>query len=105
MPKRILVTGATGLLGGLLVAALQKSDCELVATTRDRARAKQKLGNAVHCVQWDYQNEAFPAEALKAYQWSTTSWARILAPAAGHVAERRRFGVHAYSAPRSSLPP
>jgi uncharacterized protein (TIGR01777 family) len=65
MPKRILVTGATGLLGGLLVAALQKSDNELVATTRDRAFAKRKLGNAVHCVQWDYLNEAFPAEALE----------------------------------------
>jgi len=64
MSERILVTGGTGLLGSRLVGLLRDDGFEVVVTSRNRDRAEAKFGEAVTCVQWDYVNETFPAEAL-----------------------------------------
>lgn len=64
MSKRILITGATGLLGKRLVASFERDGHDVVATSRDRARAQKTLGDSVECFAWDYQHQPFPVEAL-----------------------------------------
>lgn len=46
----VLVTGATGFVGRLLVAALLADGQHVIALTRDTARAQRLLGGAVRCV-------------------------------------------------------
>jgi uncharacterized protein (TIGR01777 family) len=65
MPERILVTGATGFLGRRLIRALRADQHQIVATSRDPARARDALGDSVACFGWDYREEPFPPEALK----------------------------------------
>jgi uncharacterized protein (TIGR01777 family) len=65
MSKRILITGATGLLGKRLVASFKRDGHDVVATSRNRARAQKTLGNSVECFAWDYEHEPFPAAALE----------------------------------------
>jgi uncharacterized protein (TIGR01777 family) len=60
---RVTVTGATGLLGPGLVAALQQRGAEVTVLSRDPDRARERLGD-VHAVGWDLMSEAAPAEAL-----------------------------------------
>jgi uncharacterized protein (TIGR01777 family) len=62
-PLRVTVTGATGLLGPGLVAALQQRDAEVTVLSRDADRARERLGD-VQAVAWDLMSEAAPAEAL-----------------------------------------
>ena len=64
MSKRILITGATGMLGKRLVASLERDGHDVVATSRDRARAQKTLGDSVECFAWDYQHQPFPVAAL-----------------------------------------
>ena len=64
MSKRILITGATGLLGKRLVTSLERDGHDVVATSRDRARAQKTLGDSVECFAWDYQHQPFPVAAL-----------------------------------------
>jgi uncharacterized protein (TIGR01777 family) len=63
---RVVVTGATGLIGGALVSALRNRGDEVVVLTRDPARATATLGSAVEAVVWsDPLAEPAPAQALK----------------------------------------
>jgi uncharacterized protein (TIGR01777 family) len=60
---RVTVTGATGLIGALLVASLQTRDAQVTVLTRDPARARARLGD-VEALAWDPLREAAPTEAL-----------------------------------------
>ena len=64
MSKRVLVTGATGLLGSRLVQELRSAQHEVVAISRDTARAERLLGTQVKCYSWNHLQEPFPQEAL-----------------------------------------
>jgi hypothetical protein len=60
---RVTLTGATGLIGPQLIAALQARDYEITVLTRDPTRAREQLGE-VEAIGWDLIGEAAPAEAL-----------------------------------------
>ena len=61
---RVAVTGATGTIGGALVAELRERGDEVTALSRDAERASQKLG--VPAEQWAAPTrEEPPAEALR----------------------------------------
>jgi uncharacterized protein len=60
---RVTVTGATGLIGPSLVAALQKRGVQVTVLTRDPARARATLGD-VEAVAWELLSEPAPAQAL-----------------------------------------
>ncbi|HXR29147.1 MAG TPA: TIGR01777 family oxidoreductase [Solirubrobacteraceae bacterium] len=62
--QRVTVTGATGLLGAPLVAALLARGAEVTVLSRDPGRARQRLGE-VQALHWDPLAEAAPAEALQ----------------------------------------
>lgn len=67
---RVAITGATGLLGGALTAALLRRGDDVVALTRDTERARTRLGGAelesVELHRWaDPQREPPPAAALE----------------------------------------
>lgn len=40
--KKILVTGATGFIGNYVIGALQKNGCQIIATSSNEVKAKQK---------------------------------------------------------------
>jgi uncharacterized protein (TIGR01777 family) len=61
---RITVTGATGLLGPRLVAALTARGDEVTVLSRAPAHARGRLGE-VAVVPWDALAEAAPADALE----------------------------------------
>lgn len=61
---RVTVTGATGLLGTRLVAALQERGAEVTVLSRDPARARARLGE-VEAFAWDLMGEPAPAAALE----------------------------------------
>ena len=65
---RVTVTGATGLIGPALVAALQSGGAEVTVLSRDPARAKARLDSAagapVEAVGWDLMSEPAPVDAL-----------------------------------------
>lgn len=52
--KRIIVTGATGLIGRKLVSTLIQRGDELIIFSRDIAKAKTIIPNANEYVEWDY---------------------------------------------------
>ncbi|MEO8230911.1 MAG: TIGR01777 family oxidoreductase [Ignavibacteriota bacterium] len=52
--KRIIVTGATGLIGRKLVSALIQRGDEVIIFSRDAAKAKTIISNAKDYVEWDY---------------------------------------------------
>jgi uncharacterized protein len=60
---RVTLTGATGLIGPLLVASLRERDAQVTVLTRDPERAKEKLGD-VEAVRWELSGEPAPAAAL-----------------------------------------
>jgi uncharacterized protein len=60
---RVTVTGATGLLGRSLVAALRDRDAQITVLTRDPTRARTRLGD-VQAVAWEPLSEPAPADAL-----------------------------------------
>lgn len=60
---RVTVTGATGLLGPQLIAALTARGAQVTVLSRDPDRARAKLGE-VTALAWDPMSEAAPAEAL-----------------------------------------
>jgi uncharacterized protein (TIGR01777 family) len=83
------VTGATGLIGSHLVAALQARGDEVTVLSRDPDRASQQLG--VEAARWDAEDEAAPPAALAgrdavvhlageavAQRWSTETKRKIL---------------------------
>jgi uncharacterized protein (TIGR01777 family) len=64
---RVTVTGATGLIGRVLVAALQERGAEVTVLTRDPARARTALGaqaGPLETVGWEPMSEPAPAQAL-----------------------------------------
>ncbi len=62
-PLRVTVTGATGLIGPTLIAALAELGAEVTVLTRDPARARATLGD-VEAERWRPLEEAAPAAAL-----------------------------------------
>lgn len=67
---RVAITGATGLIGGALTAALLRRGDEVVALTRNAGRARTRLGgderDSVELHQWtDPQRQPPPAAALE----------------------------------------
>jgi uncharacterized protein (TIGR01777 family) len=61
---RVTVTGATGLLGPQLVAALTARGDEVTVLTRMPERARTRLGE-LEAVRWDALREPAPAHALE----------------------------------------
>jgi uncharacterized protein len=60
---RVTLTGATGLIGAPLVAALRGRDAQVTVLTRAPERARARLGD-VEAVGWESIGAAAPAEAL-----------------------------------------
>jgi uncharacterized protein (TIGR01777 family) len=61
---RVTVTGATGLIGTRLVAALARRGDEVTVLSRDPARARERLGSGIEAVAWDPLGEPAPTSAL-----------------------------------------
>jgi uncharacterized protein (TIGR01777 family) len=85
---KVTVTGATGLLGSRLVAALKARGDDVTALSRDPARATERLD--VPAERWDLLTDPAPVEALAgregvihlagepvAQRWSTDARERI----------------------------
>jgi uncharacterized protein (TIGR01777 family) len=66
---RVTVTGATGLLGPPLVAALQERGAQVTVLSRDAERARKRLSGdgrpQVEAFDWDLMSEPAPAQALE----------------------------------------
>ncbi|HEX4482276.1 MAG TPA: TIGR01777 family oxidoreductase [Solirubrobacteraceae bacterium] len=66
---RVTVTGATGLIGPSLIAALQQRGAEVTVLSRDAARARKRLADAgvatVEAFDWDPLGEPAPAAAFE----------------------------------------
>lgn len=58
MSAKILVTGATGTIGKALVNSLQQKNVSFVAGVRNPEQAKEKLGNNIEVVEFDFSNPA-----------------------------------------------
>ncbi len=65
MGNRILVTGATGRVGGALVKLLMKADFELRIATRKPAKVSEDLKQSVETVLFDYEDMSTFGPALK----------------------------------------
>jgi len=61
---RVTLTGATGLIGTRLVAALARRGDEVTVLSRDPQRARARLGTGIEAVAWDPLGEPAPASAL-----------------------------------------
>ncbi len=61
---KVAVTGATGLIGPGLIAALSERGDEVTVLSRDPDRARGKLGDDVGAHRWDPLSEPAPTEAL-----------------------------------------
>lgn len=61
---RVTVTGATGLIGRRLVAALARRGDEVTVLSRDPGRARERLGSGIEAERWDALHEPAPAAAL-----------------------------------------
>ncbi len=67
---RVTVTGATGLIGSSLLAALGEQEAQVTVLSRDPVRAGARLNGSgsmpVEAVRWDPMSGPAPAEALTA---------------------------------------
>jgi len=54
--KRIVVTGATGLIGKKIVSVLLNRGDQVIIFSRDAEKAKSIFPEAKECVEWDYHN-------------------------------------------------
>ncbi|MFI4984850.1 MAG: TIGR01777 family oxidoreductase [Solirubrobacterales bacterium] len=87
---RVTVTGATGLIGTTLVAALRDRGAQVTVLSRDPERARARLGSsgqpALEAMRWEPMSEPAPAMALAgrdavvhlagenvAQRWTTTA--------------------------------
>jgi uncharacterized protein (TIGR01777 family) len=61
---RVTVTGATGLIGTRLIAALRERGDELTVLTRDEERTRARLGTDFEAIRWDSLAGPAPAGAL-----------------------------------------
>lgn len=64
MNKKIIITGATGLIGVELCNALINRGDEVTVFTRNTESAKKILGNKLSFVKWDYKNPTEWRESL-----------------------------------------
>lgn len=55
MTKKIIITGATGLIGRKLVSALQNNGDEVIIFSRDIKKAKSIFQNVKEFVEWDFR--------------------------------------------------
>jgi len=62
---RVLVTGATGFLGSLLLPALSEAGHQIVVVSRSAARAKESLPGLTAAYDWSPLDEPPPAEAVR----------------------------------------
>jgi uncharacterized protein (TIGR01777 family) len=64
---RVALTGATGLIGGRLLARLREDGAETTILTRNAARTRQRfsLTSSERALDWQPTSEAAPADALK----------------------------------------
>ncbi len=62
---RVTITGATGLIGTAMVAALRERDDEVTVLSRDPEGGRDKLGAEVRALHWDPLSEPAPAQALE----------------------------------------
>jgi hypothetical protein len=66
---RVTLAGATGLIGGALLAALRARGDEVTVLSRDPERARRRLGvsvsDGVHTLGWDPLSEPAPSEGLR----------------------------------------
>ena len=88
--KRVTVTGATGLIGPALVAALRMRDMEVTVLSRDAERAKSKLASTTPAPRPD--RSTFPP--LEAFPWNPLS-----EPAPAEALAGRDAVVHLAGAP------
>jgi len=56
MNKKIIITGATGLIGRRLVNSLTKRGDHVIAFTRNIAKENEKIFPARRVIEWDYHN-------------------------------------------------
>ena len=63
---RIVVTGATGLIGRNLVAKLVANGDSVAVLTRNSSKATTVFPPDVDIYQWDYNSDSFPLESLNA---------------------------------------
>lgn len=109
---KIAITGATGLIGTRLVAALKARGDDVTVLTRSPQRAAAALG--VEAVGWDALNEPAPSEALEgrgavihlagepvAQRWSVASKKAILD--SREIGTRNLVAGIAASEPRPSV--
>lgn len=61
---RVTLTGATGLIGSRIVAALARRGDEVTVLSRDPERARRRLGSGIEAIAWDPLGEPAPATAL-----------------------------------------
>ena len=61
---RVTVTGATGLIGTRIVAALARRGDEVTVLSRDPGHARERLGSGIEALAWDPLGEPAPAAAL-----------------------------------------
>jgi hypothetical protein len=61
---RVTLTGATGLIGTAVVAALRDRDDEVTVLSRNPGKAREKLGAEVRALDWNPLSEPAPAQAL-----------------------------------------
>jgi uncharacterized protein (TIGR01777 family) len=64
MPKTVVVTGATGMVGRPLVATLVERGDRVIALARDAARCAKRLGDKVTCVEADLETAGAWRERL-----------------------------------------
>ncbi|MCU0342193.1 MAG: TIGR01777 family oxidoreductase [Ignavibacterium sp.] len=55
MSKKIIITGATGLIGKKLTKALIDRGDEVIVFSRDAEKAKSIFPKAIDCVEWNYR--------------------------------------------------
>ncbi len=56
MSGKVIVTGATGLIGSVLVAELKRKNYEVIVFSRDAEKAKKTLPNADQWVNWTFNS-------------------------------------------------
>ncbi len=62
---KILIAGGTGFVGKELMTLLQESGHKLVVLTRNKERAKKRLGESIEAAEWDNSYIILPSEELQ----------------------------------------